>query len=449
MLTVHNFSYGLLTPGLSYTMSCLGAFLGLRCTTRARAYSGATRARWLLLSAVSIGATGIWVMHFIAMLGYTIPGQTILYNVPITILSMLIAVTVVCGGLFIVGFGRDSIGRLLIAGIVTGIGVASMHYTGMAALQVHARMTYNPALLALSVLIAIVAATAALWATLRLRGIWSTLGAALIMGVAVNGMHYTGMAAMHMFAVRTAAGMLMTGASATAFLLPLILGISILTFIVTATIALSPTDTEIHAEDDLMSRISAARATAQPPAPHLPPAASRRPVTAISRAAQARRQADSDKGLTAPAAAEGTSAGRSRPPRDAAGRNRPLPLAAGSLGECPACLTATCRTATATSAAGCCWSTGCRRNPPGSASVTPSARRGGSPPRPSSADARRNSSVTRPGCTRRKQRAADAAARLPSAPQRRRAARHRLSGRSPAIRNGSSHQAGTAVLLSA
>jgi NO-binding membrane sensor protein with MHYT domain len=302
MLPVHNFSYGLLTPGLAYVMSCLGAFLGLRCTTRARAYAGGTRARWLVLSAVSIGATGIWVMHFIAMLGYTIPGDAIRYSVPITILSMLIAVAVVCGGLFIVGFGRDSAGRLLLAGTVTGIGVASMHYTGMAAVQTQARMTYSPSLFALSVVIAIVASTAALWAALRLRGIWSTLGAALIMGVAVSGMHYTGMAAMHMFAVRTAAGMPMNGATATDFLLPLILGISILTFIVTATIALSPTDTEIRAEGELMSRI-AARAATDTSAPQPAAAAARRPVTVTSRTVQARRQAESDKRLAVRAAA--------------------------------------------------------------------------------------------------------------------------------------------------
>jgi hypothetical protein len=121
--------------------------------------------------------------------------------------------------------------------------------------------------------------------------------------VAVSGMHYTGMAAMHMSAERGAAGMAMNGATATEFLLPLILGISILTFLVTATIALSPTDTEIRAEGDLMDRISAARAAAEAPAPYLTHASGRRPVTAISRAAQARRQADSGKGLGTPAAA--------------------------------------------------------------------------------------------------------------------------------------------------
>jgi NO-binding membrane sensor protein with MHYT domain len=80
-------------------MSCLGAFLGLRCASRALASSGASRARWLTLGAFSFGATGIWVMHFIAMLGYTIPGETIRYNVPVTILSVVIAVLAVGIGL--------------------------------------------------------------------------------------------------------------------------------------------------------------------------------------------------------------------------------------------------------------------------------------------------------------------------------------------------------------
>src|SRR5215475_3226216 len=115
-------------------MSCLGAFLGLRCVTRARAHEGRSKARWLILAAVAIGACGIWVMHFIAMLGFAIPGQTITYNVPITIASMLIAIGVVGAGLFIVGYGDGGLTRLGIGGLVVGIGVASMHYLGMAAM---------------------------------------------------------------------------------------------------------------------------------------------------------------------------------------------------------------------------------------------------------------------------------------------------------------------------
>jgi NO-binding membrane sensor protein with MHYT domain len=262
MLTIHNFSYGVLTPGLAYLMSCLGSFLGLRCTTRARAHQGRARARWLLLAGLSIGTTGIWVMHFIAMLGFTIPGMTIQYNVPITILSMLIAVGIVVVGLFIVGFGGPGYGSLLLAGLITGLGVASMHYTGMAAMRMPGRVTYDPVLFILSIVIAVVAATAALWFALRLRGIAATLIAALIMGVAVSGMHYTGMASMRMYASAGPAGMVMGGAggaTAESFLLPLVLGISIVAFILTATIVLSPSEDEIRGEKELMSRIDSLR----------------------------------------------------------------------------------------------------------------------------------------------------------------------------------------------
>jgi NO-binding membrane sensor protein with MHYT domain len=252
VVTVHNFSYGLLNPVLGYVMSCLGAFLGLRCVTRARAYSGFGRARWLSLAAVSIGATGIWTMHFIAMLGYTIPGQQILYNVPITIASMLIAIAVAGIGLFIVGFGNGGRFPLLTGGVIVGIGVATMHYLGMAAMSMPDHMHYNMPLFVLSVMIAIVAGTAALWAGTRVRTVRATISASLIMGVAVSGMHYTGMAAMHLTPGPMPS---MGGSTAVSFLLPLLLGVSLLTFVLTLTITLSPTEEEIHADAALQYRI--------------------------------------------------------------------------------------------------------------------------------------------------------------------------------------------------
>jgi NO-binding membrane sensor protein with MHYT domain len=277
MLMVHNFSYGLLTPALAYLMSFVGAFLGLRSTSRARASTGATRIRWLLVAALSIGTTGIWVMHFIAMLGFTIPGETIRYNVPVTLLSMLIAVAFVLIGVLIVGLSHGTTARsLLLAGVITGLGVAAMHYSGMAAMRMSARMSYSPGLFALSIAIAIVAATAALWATLRLSGFWSTFGAAAIMGVAVSGMHYTGMAAMRVYPP-SGSSMAMGGADAAAFLLPLVVGVSVTTFVLTATIALSPTADEISAEAELMRQIDSVKAQptivsapAPPPTNHNP-----------------------------------------------------------------------------------------------------------------------------------------------------------------------------------
>lgn len=260
MIHVNNFAYGALNPALSYVVSCVGCFLGLRCTTRARAHQGAARARWLILAALSIGTTGIWVMHFIAMLGFAVPGESIRYNVPVTILSMVIAVLVVGIGTFIVGFSRAGNGPLLLGGTIIGIGVASMHYLGMAAVRVQASLSYNTGLVAASVIIAVIAGTAALWMALRLDSVWSTFIASLIAGVAVNGMHYTGMAAVR---ARAAPGLVVSTAdtaSATAFLLPLILGLSAVGFIFSAIIALSPTAAEIVEEGELMKRISQSQA---------------------------------------------------------------------------------------------------------------------------------------------------------------------------------------------
>jgi NO-binding membrane sensor protein with MHYT domain len=190
------------------------------------------------------------------MLGYSIPGQQIRFNVPLTVLSLLIAVAVTLVGLCIVGFGDDTTPRLLIGGVITGVGVASMHYMGIAAMRMDASMQFDPLLFILSVVIAVVAATVALWFTLRLRNIWSTVGAALIMGVAICGMHYTGIAAMKMYPVAPGTLVATSGATAAGFLLPLILGISILAFVLTALIALSPSDDEIRAEAALTERIA-------------------------------------------------------------------------------------------------------------------------------------------------------------------------------------------------
>ena len=264
MVTVHNFSYGALNPALGYTMSCVGSFLGLRCVTLARAYDGFARARWLSLAAVSIGATGIWAMHFIAMLGFTIPGQQIGYDVPMTVASMLVAVAVVGAGLFIVGFGDGSRWRLVAGGVIVGVGVAAMHYLGMAAMTMTDSMSYNMPLLVLSVAIAIVAGTAALWAGTRVSRVRATVGAALIMGVAVSGMHYTGMAALQihrgvmppMAAMASPGGIAsVSGATAAVFLIPLLLVISIATFAVTLTITMAPGEEEIAADAEMRRRM--------------------------------------------------------------------------------------------------------------------------------------------------------------------------------------------------
>jgi NO-binding membrane sensor protein with MHYT domain len=177
-------------------MSFLGSLLGLVSTARARAATSRKRRAWLLvLAAWAIGGTGIWVMHFMAMIGFSVPESQLRFNVPITVASFMIAVVVVGLGLFIVGYGKPSVLKVLGGGLVTGVSVAFMHYTGMAAMNINGDFTYDRELVLASFLIAIVAATVALWFTLVVKGPIATILAASIMGIAVCGMHYTGMAA--------------------------------------------------------------------------------------------------------------------------------------------------------------------------------------------------------------------------------------------------------------
>jgi len=129
------------------------------------------------------------------MIGFSVPESQLRFDVPITVASFLIAVIVVGAGLFIVGWGKPSVLKVLFGGLVTGVSVAFMHYTGMAAMNINGAFNYDQRLYIASYAIAVVAATAALWFTLVVKGGVATFLAASIMGIAVSGMHYTGMAA--------------------------------------------------------------------------------------------------------------------------------------------------------------------------------------------------------------------------------------------------------------
>ncbi|MDH6214030.1 MHYT domain-containing protein [Streptomyces pseudovenezuelae] len=215
--TVSNFHYGAVTLVAAYLMACLGAALGLRCTTRSLRRPH-RRAGWLALGAVSIGC-GIWTMHFIAMIGFSIDGSLVDYDAGLTLLSLIVAIAVVAVGVFLVGYRGDSPLNLGVAGTITGLGVAAMHYLGMAAVHTNGTVHYDTTAVALSVVIAVVAATAALWAAVSIQRLWSSLGASLVMGVAVTGMHYTGMAAVSVTLDGTAG----TGQSSTSLLAFLLL----------------------------------------------------------------------------------------------------------------------------------------------------------------------------------------------------------------------------------
>ncbi len=244
MAEVHHFAFGWINPVLAYVMSFLGSLLGLVLATRARDSAGASRARWLALAGVAIGGTGIWLMHFMAMIGFDVPATIVRYDVPTTILSLVISVMIVSFGLFVVGMGRPAVWKVLVGGPVTGIGVAAMHYTGMAAIRMGGMMTFDKRTVALSVVIAVVAATVALWFALVIRGATATVGAALLMGAAVCSMHYTAMAAIRVKLVQETT--MVEGVSPFVLLMP----ISILACVVITALAYATVGFTVNQENE-------------------------------------------------------------------------------------------------------------------------------------------------------------------------------------------------------
>jgi NO-binding membrane sensor protein with MHYT domain len=194
---VHHFEMGGWLLFLAYLTSVVGSTVGLACTLQSRhAQTSRIRIGWLLLAAVSIGGVGIWVMHFIAMLGFATPGLPVRYDITRTVLSAILSVGSVFLGLLVFGVRtRFAPWRLLAGGVITGLAVNLMHYTGMWAVQVKGQIGYDSTLVLLSILIAVVAATVALWFTVVADRVVMRLLAGVVMGVAVTGMHYTGMAA--------------------------------------------------------------------------------------------------------------------------------------------------------------------------------------------------------------------------------------------------------------
>lgn len=190
-------SYNWFLVALSFLVSVFGSYTSLQLMRGIRTASGSGQYTWMIAAAFALGGGAIWTMHFIGMVAYH-TSMEIGYDLGITLLSLVVAVVVVGLGIFILSKKQDSILFLIVAGIVTGLGVACMHYAGMAAMVVAADISYDPTLFTASLIIAVVAATAALWLAFNLQGGLPTLGASVVMGIAVCGMHYTGMAAMQM-----------------------------------------------------------------------------------------------------------------------------------------------------------------------------------------------------------------------------------------------------------
>ena len=183
---------------LSVIIAILAAYAALDLAGRVTAARGTGRFVWLSGGALAMGM-GIWAMHYVGMLAYSLP-VPVSYDWPTVLASFFAAVLAAAVSLYIAS--REELGALAIAigGSVMGAAVASMHYIGMEAMRLPAMCHYSLPVVGVSILLAVVISVVALWLSFHLRTErrsfgWRKVGSAVLMGAAIPVMHYTGMAA--------------------------------------------------------------------------------------------------------------------------------------------------------------------------------------------------------------------------------------------------------------
>lgn len=187
---------------VSAFVAVLASWTALNLSRRVVTSQGKMLMFWLVAGAIALG-TGIWSMHFLAMLAFSLP-ISINYNIWLVIISLIAAILASGQALFIVSRPRVSFMTLTSGAICMGVGIAAMHYIGMAAMQMAATLSYNPLIFLLSLVVAVVVSLVALKLFLssqqqnqknqKARTILQFISA-LIMGAAILLLHYTGMAA--------------------------------------------------------------------------------------------------------------------------------------------------------------------------------------------------------------------------------------------------------------
>jgi NO-binding membrane sensor protein with MHYT domain/DNA-binding LytR/AlgR family response regulator len=180
---------------LSVAIAILGGYTGFALAARVRAASGVTR-RALLAGAAAFLAVGIWTMHFVGMLAAPIPTDAVYLVLP-TMISFLICALVVGISLFFVSIGEPSLRRVISSAVLLGAGIVSMHYVGMHGLAGDFAIAHDLPMVLLSVLIAIVTAYGGLRAFLARQDGIRLIASSVAFGVAVSGMHYTAMYGVH------------------------------------------------------------------------------------------------------------------------------------------------------------------------------------------------------------------------------------------------------------
>src|SRR4051794_27292218 len=177
---------------LSVLVATTASYTALDLAGRVRQSSKWAATAWLGAAAVGMGG-GVWAMHFIGMLAFSVPGMAVEYDLSLTLISLAAPVAVTAISFFLLARLRPGPGVLAVAGIVMGLGIVAMHYIGMAAMRMPMGLSYDRIWGAASVLIALGASTAALWLAFKNTRLVEKLGASVAMGIAIAGMHYAAM----------------------------------------------------------------------------------------------------------------------------------------------------------------------------------------------------------------------------------------------------------------
>jgi len=185
-------SYNYYLVALSVVISTLASYAALDLAGRVTAAQGRLRLAWLAGGACAMGI-GIWSMHYIGMLAFRLP-VAVFYDWPTVAASLLCAIFASGVALFVVSRPRMGLLQPGLGSVVMGVGIAAMHYIGMAAMRLRAECSYSPLLVTVSVLLAIVISLVALWLSFTLRDVhgpgWKKKASAVLMGVAIPVMRW-------------------------------------------------------------------------------------------------------------------------------------------------------------------------------------------------------------------------------------------------------------------
>lgn len=184
-------SYDPLFVAASVLVAIMASFTGLRLASGLGQLEPARRKPEIAKAAIALGG-GIWSMHFVGMLAVRVPAQ-IEYSALATLGSVLVAILITGIGLIVLHFGDRTPAKIVIAGVLMGLGIVSMHYLGMSAIGGNCIVTYEPAGYLLSTLISIGSSICALWLAYQKRTLAQIAIGSIMLGITISAMHYTAM----------------------------------------------------------------------------------------------------------------------------------------------------------------------------------------------------------------------------------------------------------------